>query len=139
MKSAAAPAPVGSDDGHDATVNRSTRLRPDNRLVLRLTGGGRMPDATAVLRSEDEIAKEQRIAKRRSDAMRRAVGAYFGQLRIDKRVSYPALVLPGLGSILTVYLPPLVVAKVLVTFAGHDTVADLDVRHFLPYIGLFAL
>ena len=40
---------------------------------------------------------------------------------------------------MAVYLPPLVVAKVLVTFAGRGTVADLDVTDFLPYIALFAL
>src|SRR3954452_2539936 len=95
-----------------------------------------MSTITDVPRDE---AKDEEIAERRSDAMRRAVRAYFGQLRIDKRVSYPALVLPGLGSILTVYLPPLVVAKVLVTFAGRGTIAELGVADFLPYIGLFAL
>jgi ATP-binding cassette subfamily B protein len=69
--------------------------------------------------------------------MRGAVRAYFGQLRIDWRVSVPALLLPGLGSVLTVYLPPLIVAKVLVSFAGRD-VARLTVGDFTRPVLLFA-
>lgn len=74
---------------------------------------------------------------RRSRAMRLAVAAYFGQLRTDWRVSVPSLVLPGLGSILTVYRPPLVVSKVITTFVGEQT-DDLTVADFLPYVLLFA-
>jgi ATP-binding cassette subfamily B protein len=68
--------------------------------------------------------------------MRAAVRAYFGQLRTDWRVSVPALLLPGLGSVLTVYLPPLVIARVLVEFAGRD-VARLRVGDFTSPVLLF--
>ena len=74
---------------------------------------------------------------RRSRAMRLAVGAYFGQLKIDWRVSILAMLLPGLGSILTVYLPPLVVSKVITRLAGEGT-ADLSVDDFLPAVAMFA-
>ena len=75
---------------------------------------------------------------RRSRAMRRAIGAYFGQLRTDWRVSVPALVLPGLGSILTVYLPPLVVADVITRLVDSE-LDELSVGDFLPSIALFAV
>ncbi|HUP85586.1 MAG TPA: ABC transporter ATP-binding protein [Acidimicrobiales bacterium] len=76
------------------------------------------------------------MAARRSESMRLAVRAYFSQLRIDWRVSIPSLLLPGLGSILTVYLPPLVVSRVITTFAGQRT-SDLAVDDFVPYVVLF--
>jgi ATP-binding cassette subfamily B protein len=91
--------------------------------------------ATAAASSAAESAES---AERRSAAMRLAVRAYFGQLRIDWRTSIPALLLPGLGTILTVYLPPLIIARVLVTFAGRST-AELTVRDFAPYLFLFGL
>jgi ATP-binding cassette subfamily B protein len=92
--------------------------------------------------SDDEARaralKDQEIAERRGQAMRRAVNAYFGQFAIDKRVSFPALVLPGLGTIMTVYLPPLVVARVLVEFADKP-LDQFEVGDFAPYILLFGL
>jgi ATP-binding cassette, subfamily B, bacterial len=68
--------------------------------------------------------------------MRLAVAAYFGQLRLDWRVSIPALLLPGLGSVLTVYLPPLIISRVLVAFAERD-LDDLAVGDFTWAIALF--
>ena len=73
---------------------------------------------------------------RRSRAMRLAVGAYFGQLRLDWRVSLPALLLPGLGSILTVYLPPLVVSDVITRLVRAE---GLSLDDALPAIALFAI
>ncbi len=73
---------------------------------------------------------------RRSAAMRLAVRSYFGQLRIDWRVSVPALLLPGLGTVLTVYLPPLLISRILVAFAGRDGRA-LEIADFVPYVVLF--
>src|SRR5688572_22149253 len=77
------------------------------------------------------------IASRRSRAMRRAIGNYVGQLRIDWRVSVPALVLPGIGAVLTNYLPPLIVSRILVEFAGVSG-GELALGDFVPYIVLFA-
>ena len=72
---------------------------------------------------------------RRSRAMRLAVASYFGQLRTDWRVSAPALLLPGLGSILTVYLPPLVVSAVITRLVKSD---GLELGDVLPAVLLFA-
>src|SRR5262245_1311959 len=60
---------------------------------------------------------------------------YVGQLREDWRVSVPALLLPGAGSSLTWFCPPLVVAAVLKRFSEGDrpTVSQL-----LPYLVAFA-
>src|SRR5688572_26480848 len=75
---------------------------------------------------------------RRSRAMRLAVGAYFGQLRVDWRVAVPALLLPGLGSILTVYLPPLVVADVITRLVDSE-LDELSIGDFVPSVALFAI
>ncbi len=73
---------------------------------------------------------------RRSRAMRLAVRSYFAQMFFDWRVSAPALLLPGVGGVLTVYLPPLIIAKVLVAFAGRAP-GELGTRDFLGYAVLF--
>jgi ATP-binding cassette subfamily B protein len=80
---------------------------------------------------------EDDAADRRSAAMRLAVRSYFGQVRAAWPMSAAAFVLPGLGNILTVYLPPLVVARVLTAFAGRDGHAP-TVRGFVPYLAVFA-
>ena len=84
-----------------------------------------------------EAEKAAHLSRRRAEAMRRAVRAYLGQLRTDWRVSVPALLLPGLGSVLTVYLPPLIIARVLVAFAGRRG-GELELGDFTPYVVLFA-
>jgi ATP-binding cassette subfamily B protein len=45
------------------------------------------------------------------------------------------LLLPGIGSILTFYVPPLIVAKVLVKFSSQS---HPDLTQFIPYLLLFA-
>ncbi len=70
--------------------------------------------------------------------MRLAVAAYTGQLRTDKRIAIPALVLPAVGNVLTVYLPPLVIAKVLHAYANADG-ATIGVGDLAPYLVWFGL
>ena len=76
---------------------------------------------------------------RRSRAMRLAIRAYTGQLRTDGRITLPALLLPAVGNVLTVYLPPLVVARILHAFAGAGADGlDIGVAELAPYLGWFA-
>jgi ATP-binding cassette, subfamily B, bacterial len=75
---------------------------------------------------------------RRAAATRAAAAAYGRQLRIDKRMAIPALLLPGIGNICTQYLPPLVVARVLYAF-GRANGQRITVGSLAPYIVLFAL
>ena len=69
-------------------------------------------------------------------AMRLAVRAYTGQLRTDRRIAVPALLLPALGNVLTVYVPPLVIARILQRYAGVDG-ADLELGDLTPYLVAF--
>lgn len=69
--------------------------------------------------------------------MRRARRAYLGQLATDYKVSVPALLLPGIGSVLTMYVPALIVSRVLVTFAERRG-ESLSLDDFAGYVGLFA-
>ena len=72
---------------------------------------------------------------RQSAAFRLAVRSYLAQARQDARVSVPAAVLPGLGVILTAYVPPLVIARILSRFAGSDRPEWYDL---LPHLGALA-
>jgi ATP-binding cassette subfamily B protein len=73
--------------------------------------------------------------RRRRQAFRLAVRHYAGQLSEDRRVSIPALLLPGLGAILVSFCPPLVVGAVLERFADgtRPTLGELA-----PYVAMFA-
>src|SRR5438105_15911355 len=73
---------------------------------------------------------------RRAAATRAAARAYGRQLKIDRRMAIPALLLPGLGNVCTQYLPPLVVARVLYAF-GRANGRRLSLGSFAPYIALF--
>jgi hypothetical protein len=47
----------------------------------------------------------------------------------------PALLLPALGDVLTIYAPPLIVARLLTTFAERERLTFAD---FIPYLAAFA-
>ena len=73
--------------------------------------------------------------ERNIEAVKLATRHYLQQLRHDWITAVPALVLPGIGSILVFYVPPLIVAKIIVTFSNdpHPGVTTL-----LPYVFWFA-
>ena len=73
--------------------------------------------------------------ERNIEAVKLATRHYLQQLRHDWITAVPALVLPGIGSILVFYVPPLIVAKIIVTFSNdpHPGVTTL-----LPYVLWFA-
>ena len=74
--------------------------------------------------------------QRNREATRLAVKNYWQQVLTDWHIAFPALILPGIGSILVFYVPPLIVAKVLSTYSqqAHPSAANL-----IPYVIWFAL
>ena len=72
--------------------------------------------------------------ERRRLAFRLAMGNYAAQLREDRRRTVPALLLPGIGSILVWFCPPLVIAAVLQRFDDGDRPA---LRELTPYLLVF--
>jgi ATP-binding cassette, subfamily B, bacterial len=74
-------------------------------------------------------------ARRQTAAFRLALRSYLAQAREDARVSILAAVLPGVGVILTTYVPPLVIARILTRFTAGDRPEWADI---LPYLLAFA-
>jgi ATP-binding cassette subfamily B protein len=76
-----------------------------------------------------------RWSPRRRQAFRLAVRNYARQMWTDRRVSIPAMLLPGVGGILVWFCPPLVIAAMLERFADGDrpTLGELT-----PYLLAFA-
>src|SRR3970040_2367105 len=74
--------------------------------------------------------------ERNTEAVKLAATNYWQQLKHDWPTAVPGLVLPGLGNILVFYVPPLIVAKILVAFSNdpHPGASSL-----LPYVLWFAL
>ena len=68
-------------------------------------------------------------------ALRLVVQRYAAQVRRRPWLAIPALVLPAVGDILTLYAPTLVVARLLSEFAREAT---LTWRELLPYVLTFA-
>jgi ATP-binding cassette subfamily B protein len=66
---------------------------------------------------------------------RLAVRNYAGQIWEDRRMAVPALVLPGLGSILVWFCPPLVIGAMLERFAEAERPAAGELA---PYLVVFA-
>src|SRR5882757_8661362 len=59
-----------------------------------------------------------------------AFGIYWDQILSYKRISIPALVLPGIGLIFTSYIPPLLIAMMIRAFGGK---IPTDIHAVLPY------
>lgn len=72
--------------------------------------------------------------KRNVGAMRMAARHYLQQMKADRWTVSLAFLLPGIGGILTTYVPALVIAKILVRF-GQQNQPDLNV--LVPYILIF--
>ena len=70
----------------------------------------------------------------RPGAYRLALDRSLGRLWADRRWSVPALLLPGVGAVLTWFCPPLVVAAMLRRFAGAGRPT---VDQILPYLLAF--
>ncbi len=73
---------------------------------------------------------------RNVQATKLAVRHYWQQMKRDWKTVTPAFLLPGLGSILVFYAPPLIIARILVRF-GQQSHPELG--QFIPYVILFAV
>ena len=76
-----------------------------------------------------------RDPKRLSDALWLTVRRYAAQVRARPGLAVPALILPGIANALIVYVPPLVIARLLAAFARDE---PLSAREVAPYILAFA-
>jgi ATP-binding cassette, subfamily B, bacterial len=68
-------------------------------------------------------------------ATKLAVHRYLRQIWRERKLAIPGLLLPGVGNILGAYVPPLIVAAILVRFKTTRP----DLHQVLPYLVLFAL
>ena len=73
--------------------------------------------------------------RRLNAALRLVLRRYYAQVRRWKGYAIPALLLPAVGDVLTIYAPPIVVARLLATFAQRRQVTFSD---FVPYLAAFA-
>src|SRR5262245_33343220 len=73
--------------------------------------------------------------QRLSQALRLVLRRYTAQIRRRPWIAIPALLLPALGDMLTVYAPPLVVARLLGAFAREERLLLPDLA---PYVLTFA-
>ena len=73
--------------------------------------------------------------RRLNEALRLVLRRYYAQVRRWKRYAVPALLLPAVGDVLTIYAPPLVVARLLARFAQREQVTFPE---FIPYLAAFA-
>jgi ATP-binding cassette subfamily B protein len=71
----------------------------------------------------------------KADASRLALDNYLEQIRTNWRWSVPGLLLPGVGSVLVAYIPPLIVGHMITHFKGHIPNTWAEVA---PFILLFA-
>ena len=77
----------------------------------------------------------ERDPRRLAAALRLVLRRYAAQLRARPAIAIPALLLPGLGEVLVFYGPPLVVARLLGSFARND---QLTASELTPYVLTFA-
>jgi ATP-binding cassette subfamily B protein len=76
-----------------------------------------------------------RDPQRLSQALRLVLQRYAHQVRRRPGIAVPALLLPALGEVLTLYAPPLVVAKLLGAFARDE---PLSAGELTPFVLTFA-
>ena len=76
-----------------------------------------------------------RDPERLAEALRLVVRRYVRQVLRRPALSVPALLLPGIGSVLVFYAPPLVIAKLLGAFARNER---LSAAQLAPYVLTFA-
>ena len=73
--------------------------------------------------------------QRLTAALRLVLRRYYAQVRRWRVYAVPALLLPAVGDVLTVYAPPIVVARLLATFAQRE---QITFSEFVPYLAAFA-
>ncbi len=73
--------------------------------------------------------------RRLNAALRLVLRRYYAQVRRWKVYAVPALLLLAVGDVLTIYAPPLVVARLLARFGQREQVTFSD---FIPYLAAFA-
>ena len=76
-----------------------------------------------------------RDPRRLTAALWLTVRRYAAQVRARPALAIPALILPGVANALIVYVPPLIIARLLATFARDE---QLSAREVAPYIVAFA-
>src|SRR5258708_3973352 len=81
------------------------------------------------------VIEKNRDPQRFSAALRLVLKRYAAQIRRRPAIALPALFLPGIGDVLVFYTPPLVVARLLGSFARNER---LGARELLPYVLAFA-
>jgi len=69
-------------------------------------------------------------------ATKLAAAHYWQQIRREWKNVIPAFLLPSIGSVLVFYVPPLIVAKILVRFAENSAP---ELGQFIPYVILFVI
>ena len=69
-------------------------------------------------------------------ALRLALDRYLRQMRARPWLSWPGLLLPGVGQVFVQYAPPLVIARLLEAFGRRE---HLDAGALVPYVVVFAL
>ncbi|MCA1830393.1 MAG: ABC transporter ATP-binding protein/permease [Actinobacteria bacterium] len=72
----------------------------------------------------------------RPQAVRLVLRHYAEQMKIDRGLTIPAMVLPAIGDVLVWYVPPLVIAHVLGVISGD---ARPTLGELAPYIAAFGL
>src|SRR4051812_7675897 len=77
----------------------------------------------------------KKTLSRESTAYRMAIRRYVHQINKHKMYAYPGLILPGIGNILVLYVPPLIIAKIIRNFQGKT----FSLREIAPYIIAFGL
>ena len=73
--------------------------------------------------------------RRLSEALRLVLRRYYAQVCRWKVYAVPALLLPAVGDVLTIYAPPIVVARLLAAFAQRE---EITFSEFIPYLAAFA-
>jgi ATP-binding cassette subfamily B protein len=76
------------------------------------------------------------VQERNVEATKLAIRHYWQQVLKDWRIAFPALILPGIGNIFVFYVPPLIIAKILVTYS-HNTHPSAGT--LLPYVLWFTI
>jgi ATP-binding cassette subfamily B protein len=74
------------------------------------------------------------IKNRTNQATQLAIRSYLGHIWKERRFALPALLLPGIGNIFSIYAPPLIVAGILSEFG--QTKPTLE--QLIPYLIAFA-
>src|SRR5207245_2870951 len=72
----------------------------------------------------------------RPQAVRLVLRHYAAQMRADRFIAVPAMLLPAIGDVLVFYTPPLVIAHVLALVARGQNATP---GRLAPFIGLFGV